>query len=70
MLVGIAFEVHIYTGFECYSSGIFITLCATVCGGYAFDALQVGEYEASEAPLIAKQVGKQISVACAGHTVD
>ena len=70
MLVGIAFEVDVDTGFQGYCAGVFITCRAAMGGGYAFDALEVGVDKSVEAPLLAQQVGEQISVACARHAVD
>ena len=70
MLVGIAFEVYIHTGFKCYCAGVFIGCRAAMSSSYAFDTLEVGVDKSVEAPLLAQQVGEKISVACARHAVD
>ena len=70
MLIGVAFEVNIHTGFQRHHAGILVVGGAVVSLGYALDALKVGINSPCESPLVAQHVGEQPLVAGAGHTVN
>ena len=62
-------EVGVYTGLQGHLTGF------RPCGGHmvgvvdAVDAVQVAHHKTAEVPLVAQQVGQEVAVAGAGHTV-